>query len=197
MDTTSEERKIILILGKRGGGKSYLVKQHLEGFNRFLVYDTLGEYTQGVIFQDIPSLVEFWQKHYQEDFRLVYQPLQPEEDFAAVCELVWACGNMVLVVEEIDRFTDSHSLGFEFANIVQRGRHRHITLIALSQRPYRVNRTLSSQVKEMYTFKQNEPRDIDFISEFIGEDVERIRELPLYNYIHWTADGKIEQGIWA
>ena len=194
MDIAGEEKKVFLILGKRGSGKSYLVKKRLEQFNRFLVFDTLGEYSNGVIFTDKEALFNFWRERLSGDFRLIYQPLQPDEEFAEICDLVYACGNMVFVVEEIDRFSDSTHLPIEFANIVQRGRHANITLIAISQRPYRVNRTLSSQVKEMYTFQQSEPRDIDFLSEFIGQDVDRVRDLPLYSYLHWQADGTIAEG---
>lgn len=159
-----------------------------------MVYDTLCEYTDGLIFTDFAELFSFWGLHIEGDFRLIYQPLQPDEEFADICNLVYECGDMVFVVEEIDRFSDSTHLPIEFANIVQRGRHRDITLIAISQRPYRVNRTLSSQVKELYTFQQSEPRDIDFISEFIGQNLEAVRNLPLYNYLHWTSDGKVVQG---
>lgn len=194
MEINSQEKKVILILGKRGQGKSFLVKHHLKEFNRFLVYDTLCEYTDGLIFTDFETLFKFWNEHLDGDFRLIYQPLQPDEEFSNICDLVYECGNMVFIVEEIDRFSDSTHLPLEFANIVQRGRHRDITLIAISQRPYRVNRTLSSQVKELYTFQQSEPRDIDFISEFIGQDLDRVRTLPIYNYLHWTSDGRIEQG---
>jgi len=166
----------------------------LNTFKRYIVFDTLGEYTEGIIFTEINALLEFWEKHLDSDFRIVYQPLQPDIEFDYICTLVWACskkGNgVIFVVEEVDRFSDSTHLSTAFANIVQRGRHRDITLIAISQRPYRVNRTLSSQVKELYTFQQSEPRDIDFLSEFLGQDVERIRELPLYTYIYWN-EGKI------
>jgi len=191
MDFTGTEKKIFLVLGKRGSGKSFFVKHQLKSANRFLVFDTLGEYDGGVIIQDINQLIEYWGKNLNKNFRIVYQPLQPDDEFPAICDLVWACGNMVFVVEEIDRFCDSTHLSGEFANIVQRGRHKDITLVAISQRPYRVNRTLSSQVKELYTFQQSEPRDIDFLSEFIGQDVDRVRELPLYSFLHWQSGGKI------
>lgn len=194
MIVTGDEKKVFLILGKRGSGKSFLVKQYVKTFDRYLVFDTLGEYTEGIIFTDIGELHEFWGKNLDKKFKLIYQPLQPEEEFPAICNMAWACENLVFIVEEVDRFSDSFHLSYEFANIVQRGRHRNITLIAISQRPYRVNRTLSSQVKELYTFQQSEPRDIAFLSEFIGQDVEKVRNLPQYNYLHWSSPNTIEVG---
>lgn len=133
------------------------------------------------------SLCQFWSEHYDKDFRIIYRPLEPLEEFDAVCELVWNCGNCMFLVEEVDTFCGSYEMTREFAHIIQRGRHRAITLIAVSQRPYRINRTLSSQAKEMIIFMQTEPRDIQFLSEFLGADVECLRTLKQYHYVHWES----------
>lgn len=181
------------MLGKRGSGKSFLLKQHLKRCNRFLVYDTIGEYTDGVIFQTGPELFKFWKDHLDGDFRLIYQPLQPEAEFDYICDLVYACGDMVFAAEEIDKFCQSNNISLSFSNIIQRGRHRDITFIGVSQRPFGINRIISSQAKDIYTFQQSEPRDLEYLSMYIGKDLtEKVRELPQYHFLHWQADGQIE-----
>ena len=44
------EKKIVLIFGKRGSGKSYLANKLIEKEDRFLIFDTLSEYECGVVF---------------------------------------------------------------------------------------------------------------------------------------------------
>jgi len=178
------ERKVKLVLGKRGTGKSYHVKKILESENRYLVYDVLGEYSDGVIFQDISELVIFWKNHL-DNFRLIYQPLQPIDEFNDICELVWSCGDMLFVVEEIDTFCSSSFISKEFAQIIQRGRHKNISLLGVSQRPFGISRLLTSQAKEIISFQQSEPRDIEYLSAYFGNDVEKIRELPKWSYLKW------------
>lgn len=189
----SQEKKVLLILGKRGSGKSFLLKQSLKRCRRFLVYDTIGEYTDGVIFQSVPELVAFWKDHLTEEFRLIYQPLQPEVEFDNICQLVYTCGDMVFAAEEIDKFCKPNGISLAFSNIIQRGRHRDITFIGVSQRPFGINRIISSQAKDIYTFQQSEPRDLEYLSMYIGKDLtEKVRELPQYHFLHWQADGHIE-----
>jgi len=194
------EKKVILVLGKRGGGKSYLAKSLLKNYDRYIIFDTLGEYTDGVCFDNLKDLGEFWDKYFDTKFRLIYQPLNPykiidkeneKTEFDIVCDLVWDCGNMALIVEEIDTFCSSMAITDSFANVIQRGRHRDITLIGISQRPYGINRLISSQSKEIYSFVMTEPRDIDYLSQYIGKDVEQIRELGQYQYLKWEASGKL------
>lgn len=191
------EKKVILLLGKRGSGKSYLARDMLKNYNRYLVFDTIGEYSnQGVCFQDLKELGEFWEKFIDKKFRLIYQPLNPykiieaetgKTEFDLICDLVWECEDMALIVEEMDAFCGSAGISDSFANIVQRGRHRNITLIGISQRPYGISRLISSQAKEIYSFIMTEPRDIEYLSQYIGKDVDKIRDLKEFNYYKWDA----------
>lgn len=159
---------------------------------RLLIYDTMGEYDQGLIFENVKDLIDFWGAHIHDDFRLIYQPLQPREEFENICKLVYACGDMVFVAEEIDSFCTPTEIRPDFANIIQRGRHKNITFYGVSQRPYGINRIISAQSKEIYTFQQSEPRDIEYLTTYIGQDVEKVRELPQYNFLHWQSTGQID-----
>ena len=180
-----DEKKVILILGQRGSGKSYLAGEMLACYSRYLIYDTLGEYSRGVIFLSLAELKAFWGKTYSGNFRLIYQPVNPIEDFDEVCDLVYELGDMMFLVEEIDTFCSSQTISTSFANIIQRGRHKDITLIGVSQRPYGINRLITSQAKEIYSFLHREPRDVDYLKFFIGSEAERVRSLPRYHYLLW------------
>jgi len=186
------EKIITLIFGKRGSGKSFLAKKLIAGHKRYLVFDTLGEYTDGVVIESFDVLKLFWGSTYVKDFRIIYRPLNPESEFEKICDLVWSLGNMAFLVEEVDCFCKPQSICTPFASIIQRGRHRNITLIGVTQRPAGIARLLTSQAKQMCIFNTTEPRDVDYFRQVVGDClVERVTALKQYEYIEWL-DGREE-----
>ncbi len=183
----SKSEKIIeLIFGKRGSGKSYLAQKLMAGHRRYLIYDTLGEYKDGIVIQNLQELKPFWHKVYRRNFRIVYQPLKPVQEFESICELVWECENMAFLVEEIDCFCSSLSLGDSFQSVIQRGRHRDISLIGVTQRPHGIARLITSQAKQMYIFNTTEPRDIEYFRQVLGENVvQKFADLKQYEFVKW------------
>lgn len=182
------EKKIILIIGKRGTGKSYLANKLIENERRLFVFDTLGEYTNGVVFDAEYSnqFKEFWKHVYKGNFRLVYRPLSPDAEIDDIAELVFLLGNVTFLVEEVDCYCTAYQISNAFAHIIQRGRHKDITLIGVTQRPYGINRLLTSQAKEIYIFGTNEPRDIDYLKTLLGAEIEeKLKQLQQYQYLHW------------
>ena len=191
------EKKIILILGKRGTGKSYLAMKLIENERRLLVFDTLGEYENGVVFEAEKSeqFMEFWKRIYSGNFRLIYRPLNPEAEIDEIAELVFLLGYMTFLVEEVDCYCTSWQISDAFAHIVQRGRHKNISLIGVTQRPFGIHRLLTSQAKEIYIFGTNEPRDREYLKLLLGEAIEaKLDQLKQYEYVHWQ-EGKPELEI--
>ena len=191
------EKKVTLIIGKRGMGKSYLAGKLIENERRLLIYDTLSEYETGVIFdtEHAEKLKEFWRHVYRRNFRLVYRPLNPQAEIDEIAELVFALGDMTFLVEEVDCYCTSYQISDAFAHIVQRGRHKNISLIGVTQRPFGIHRLLTSQAKEIYVFGTNEPRDRDYLKLLLGEAIEpKLDELKQYEYVRWQ-EGKQELEI--
>lgn len=180
------EKIITLIFGKRGSGKSYLAQKLCQVDKRIIIYDTIGEYTNGVIIEDLQALKEFWGKIYRGNFRIIYQPVDPEGDFDTVCRLVYECEDLTFLVEELDRYSKPLTLSLPFKNIIQRGRHRNIELIGVTQRPHGVDKLLTSQAKQMYIFNTTEPRDVDYFKDTIGYPVVvKIAALNEYEYVKY------------
>ena len=192
------EKKIKLIFGKRGSGKSYLAKKMIGAEQRLVVYDTLGEYNQGVIFDSVQwkAFLQFWDSVYRSNFRLIYRPLEPAAEIDRIANLVYLCGDVTFLVEEIDCFCTSQQISEHFAHIIQRGRHRNVTLIGVTQRPYGIHRLLTSQAKEIYVFNTNEVRDREYLRNLLGQDIEaKLDQLKQYEFVKWSDDtGQLEIG---
>jgi len=193
-----DEKKVILIFGKRGSGKSYLGAKLLNDERRLVVFDVMGEYTDGVVFnaEQYEQFIEFWRRVYRGNFRLIYRPLRPDVEIERIAELVYACGNVTFFVEEIDCYCSAYSISDAFAAIVQRGRHKNIQLVGVTQRPFGIHRLLTSQAKEIYVFNTNEPRDRDYLKSLLGVGVEeKLDKLKQYEHLHWSDDGTDELRI--
>lgn len=186
-----DEALVKLIFGVRGEGKTFYAKSQLRNVPRYIVYDPLAQYGDcGVCLETFDEFKKFLLANYRKAaMRAVYQPVTPETDFETVCELVYDLGNITYVVEEIGFFIGSMSLGFNLANIIQRGRHRNINFVGINQRPFGIPRILTSQAKEIVSFRQREPRDIEYFREFIGDEADKILTLPKYHHLRWTYDG--------
>ncbi len=189
------EKKITLIFGKRGSGKSYLAAHLLNFTGRIVIYDTLHEYRSGFVFRDVGDLARFWRRNSRGPFRLIYQPTDPEAEFNEVAQLVWLCGHVTFLVEEIDIFCSPHKISPSFQTVIQRGRHQDISLVGISQRPFGIHRLLTSQAKEIYIFSTNEPRDREYLRNLLGTNIEATLDgLDKFQYAKWV-DGSDEIAV--
>lgn len=183
------EKKIQLVIGKRGSGKSWLVKFLTRDMNRLIVYDIMSEYTDGVIFDDteIRGLMYFWREIYKQNFRIIYRPMQTKAELIWIAEAVFALGDVTFVVEEIDSICTANDMPEPMQAIIQRGRHRNIELIGVTPAPFGIHRDLTRQAKDIYVFKTNEPRDVLYLRQLLGESIEeKLTALEPFQFIHWS-----------
>lgn len=176
---------IRLIIGKTGSGKTVKALNLIADRNRVLIFDTLGhDYSEGVIFYDIEELKDYWLKVYRSDFHLIYRPLDEVPEFDEICRLAYKCGNLTLVAEELDIFAQPLKIEFGFKQILKRGRHRDIRFVGLTQRPYGIDRTITSQANAIYIFQVDEPRDIKYLCDRVSVKVEAgLAMLKEYEYM--------------
>ena len=189
----NQRNKKIVIFGKTGCGKSYLINHKLlkERITRHLViWDYIGEYdVHGIIIDNYENFVRYAMECTEENKTMKVVLRLDVEFFPSVCEVVNSIGNILFIVEEIDTVTSANYLPKELGNILRFGRHYNVHLIVTSKRPAEVPRLLTSQSSEIYAFQTNEKIDLKYIEDYARISKEEIQNLKIYNdkhtdYIH-------------
>ena len=114
-----DNNQIVGIMGKKGMGKSYLVKHFMHRIKRKIIIDPMHEYP-GTIFYAWEEVVIFLNDYYDLDFSVVYRPLE-DEDQEDLMRIVNTIDNYTLIAEEVDLLSDSHDIHPELKALVKYG----------------------------------------------------------------------------
>lgn len=176
-----QDNYIIGILGKKGSGKTEFAKSCLVNIKRYIVIDPLAEYP-GLVCENWTEIVSFLDEYKDMDFQVVYRPTS-KDDEEAFFRIINEINNYTLIAEEVDYWCTSQYLHPELDNLTRYGRHFKRNLIWISRNPYEINRFLTRQSDLIVTFKQTEPRDLDYFKRYtFNKD---IQELEQYEYAYW------------
>ena len=161
-------RDVILVTGKTGHGKSRWAGEAIKSrFDRVLVLDPVEQYD--VDYMPFSEIVEkstsapssfFWGTSDIKAFR-------------GMCRLAKAIGSCCILIEEIDLFDQEDEA---FSDLVFRGRHSGVSMLVVTQRPYRCSIHFRSQMSELISFQQTEPRDIKWLKD-ISDSAIVVRDL--------------------
>lgn len=178
---------ILVVLGRKGCGKTTEIKKRLKGLPRLLVFDTLAEYGDcGETFYSALDLIEFVKQRNHRFFRAVLAPMQSQDisiDLAYLLRCAWIASDCTIVIDEIDQVSSPTSIPFQLARMIRYGRHRGLHLIAASRRAAEVPRTLTSQADELISFNQTEPNDVKYIERYCGSAfAEETMRLPRFRF---------------
>jgi hypothetical protein len=93
----------------------------------------------------------------------------PGEDADEVFRAAWAAAPCLVLAEECDRYRVGHEPLPGLSYIVEYGRHRGISLMALTRRPASIPRTLTANASRAVVFKTVEPRDVKYWADFLPD----------------------------
>ncbi len=180
-----KENRITVIFGKKGSGKTYLAKALMSQFSGpIFILDSQDEYDGGVVFYLVEHFIDLYLNEKFKPGVCIFR-LSNDAQLNALFLACWCIGNLMIVGEEIDLYCSAHSINESLAKIIKYGRHRNISIMAISRRPAEVNRLITSQADELYIFKITEPRDLQYFNTF-GVDTKRLTALKKYQTIHLT-----------
>jgi hypothetical protein len=176
---------VISVFGRKGSGKSTLVREIVDEAPRVIVFDTMGEYARkrDKIFDTFESAAsELGRVQHERRFRVIIQ-LVDEEDALAAMRVAYDVPACLIVVEETSFYCSPSYLPMELARFVRYGRHREIDQIYVSRRPAEIHRDLTAQSDLIVSFQQHEPGDVEYLRKVMGPDADRLPGLPKYAII--------------
>lgn len=180
------ENLILTILGMKGSGKSTLAGEIIKEYPRVLILDAYGEYTEYPkvkVTEGGPNTVtELLFVRYDKKFTVVAMIVSREEALN-VLAVAFEIPDLLIVLEEASLYTSPHELPNEIATILRYGRKRQISMIVIARRPSEISRELTAQSDLLVTFRQTEPRDIEYLRARMGEDADNAPTLPDYKVL--------------
>lgn len=187
--------EIIVILGRKHHGKTYMAKSIIRQKSRVVIYDPNRQFSDcGVIFNDPLAVIEYYKINFHGSFKIVYQPefytFDTRKDillaeFESICHFVNVAKDLYFVVDEVDKYIQATSCPAFFNNLIQRGRHIGVSLIVTTRRHVETSRHLTAQADIIYSFNQVEPNDIKYLKTIMGGMAEKISTLPPYHFIKY------------
>lgn len=201
-------REIVLITGKTGSGKSTLFRKMLEDKKRVIIFDTLSEYSEltlpypALFIHNIHDFYDCLARNHYKNFRIIFDPEDPEQVlelndgnqitvFEESCKLIYNhLEDLILGIEEIANLTTGIKVPEYLRKIARFGRHSSISLYATTQRPADVHPLIRAQMTTLISFKQHEPRDIDWLKQVIGEQAIGLKDLAQFTWGKPMIQGK-------
>jgi DNA helicase HerA-like ATPase len=98
-------------------------------------------------------------------------------EFEEALKLIYEMGDVLLVVEEVQFFSSTHSMPDILKYIILTGRHRKIAFFATTQRPGELHKTLLSQAAHIFAGPIHESNDIKYLKGFLGDKAEKLLDL--------------------
>ena len=141
------QNNIIGVLGRKGGGKSHLVKHWLsqELFGRYIILDSQNEYKQfGVEIYGVETLRSYILQNGTTNFKICYK-IQTTQEQEELFYLLNNINSYTLIAEEINLFCNPYQIDESLRNFISFGRHKERSIVYLTRRPAEINRILTSQ----------------------------------------------------
>lgn len=185
----------ITVVGQRGCGKSHLARQINSMFPRSVIIDPAYDWTNGdkVNSFDLFSnkLIEY-KNNKKKEFRLIFQfnPDQKykEQIFNEILRVCYHFGNIQVVIDEVQLFANPHYMPEYLKNLLFIGRHQKISVMAITQRPAQLNKSILSQSSHVFVGQLHEKNDLRSVADFLNEDTNKLIQLPKRNFIYFSTN---------
>lgn len=192
---TERRNEITVIVGRKGSGKSTRARELLARASRRVIVDPMWEHTQGVIVKDFASLVSYIRPLRASSYAAVLRA-RNELDVMQTIGLTVAgepesppLPGCTLCVDELDKLCSPSTLPVELHDVVNYGRHYRVSLIGLARRPNKLHRDITANADRIVIGQTLEPRDVDYLTEFIGETLAaRAKRLRRWEFVVWPDD---------
>ena len=178
--------KHLVVIGPTGSGKTFLVKRLiLDGGlgSRCLIIDLKNEYSELGPWVEIEDAIREIREDKKSFFVYRFIP-EDDEEIGDVFDLAFALGDCAVICEEVADYTTHPGL----RTLLRRGRSEGIRVVAITQRPAEVHKTVTSQANLTVCFKTIEPVDKEYIRKKFGQtgldDLESLNP-QTFDFAYW------------
>lgn len=152
-----------------------------------MILDPLHEYHDGYIVYSFLEIRECIRRNFfRGDFRLICRFVD-DDDIDYLFRFLWFIENLLLIVEEADKYIEDGNNYFE--EIVRRGRHKGLSLLCIAHRVVDIPTFFRSEINSLITFSQggengltSNPADIIRL-ESMGFDREKLLNIKQREYL--------------
>lgn len=206
----------IQIYGRSGSGKSTIAEHYFWGSDFYLrkfVFDHEGEIEDKYGIEPVRSVEELYER-VQNESVIVFDPseydsgeadpfIQAFDDFCNavfdVAKQLIAQGKkeqILLMVDELQKFTGTQALPKPLQSIMQTGRRYGVDTLIISQAPNEIHNRIRAQATEMYIFRLQGKNPTAFLKE-LGLEYPDLHLLPdlSYKFINLRTGEEIDDSI--
>lgn len=197
--------KLLCIFGKRGSGKTHLIRESLESFpGPVAVIDVLGNFhiettnedtgETELLYPTTTDTAEFigWLENYDpensdENKIFVLMPSDPNIALDYVCAALWEIRGGTLVLDEVDAFKISEAPCFD--KIIRYGRNYDINLVTGCRRPAEISRNITAGANKILVYQTQEPRDVEYFEDTVlGTEAQKLPSMLKFHGLYVDYD---------
>lgn len=187
----ADQREVTIVLGQTGSGKTFWSSEFVRTHPRVLIADAGFDEFGVPSFPEYDGLLNYLDERKafgtKRPFRAAYN-FRPEE-FALAFDTALRLGDTLLVLEEADRFSEvirdvdnrivyGGSADPDYRECLYRGRHYGVSLLLISLSPRAIPTEVRRQATRIVSFRQMFPTDVDWLSDVVGPEAEKLPTLP-------------------
>jgi len=183
----------------RGSGKSTLTRRLATKpeYNRKIVFDINGEWKGSHHVSSFEEFCNVYRRIFGDPAYTIVIQFSYGEGSEAIQSLASQISSVVyrtgkesqlytcLIFEEAQFYFPTYNLSPELFSLLTIGRHGYLNIIANTQRPAQIHKTLISQSADVYIGKLFEMNDIKYLYSTIGEDALEAKNLQSGEFIHY------------